>query len=287
MPERPGVYGHRGARGLVPENTIASFEHAVRAGCRGLELDVLLSVDGAVVVWHDPVLDAAKCTFAGPDLSGRRVDELTVEQLRTIDVGARTLGDFPEQQPAPGQTISTLPELLAAVDDASAGADALEWVIELKIDPTDAAQVATRAQLLDGVAEAIDAAGLGQRAYVHSFDWTVLALCGDRYPELRRSALFVPVLSSEQAQLWAGPVDVERYGDDLAAAAADLGVHQLSPWHPLVDPELVDRAHELGLRVLSWTVNEPTDVQRCVEAGVDGICTDYPERVLALTHGPS
>ena len=83
------LQGHRGARGLAPESTIASFDAAIAHGVTGIEFDVRLTGDGEVVVWHDPTLEAAKCVFEGEDLTEALVADLTLAQLRSVDVGRR------------------------------------------------------------------------------------------------------------------------------------------------------------------------------------------------------
>src|SRR6218665_2225979 len=146
---RLDIQGHRGARGYLAENTIPSFQHAVAAGVGGLELDVRL----------------------GREFGGARLDELTLEQLRTIDVGSLVLPGFPEQRPVPGLGISTLPEVLAACDHPG-----LWWTIELKVNPTDPREVATREILVNKVLQIISDADITHRCFVHSFDWAVLEL---------------------------------------------------------------------------------------------------------------
>lgn len=277
------VQGHRGARGLVVENTIPSFLAAFEAGVTGVELDVRLTADGHVVVWHDPWIQADKCLPTGADLVGARVDELTLEQLRTIDVGTRTLASFPGQRQAPGERIPTLTEVLAV---GAAHGPGVWWTIELKIDPTEPRAADTRARMLDGVVAAVEGAGTGPRSLVHSFDWAVLELARDRFPGLHRSALAVHGVTYAPASPWLGSLEWGDHGDDLPGAAQAIGAHIVAPHHRSVDRATVSRAHALGLGVLPWTVNEPEDLRRVIDAGVDGLVTDYPQRVLALT-GPA
>ena len=130
---RLDVEGHRGARGLAPENTVPSFRAAIEAGVTGVELDVQLTADGKVVVWHDPTLQADKCVCEGADLLGAWVGGLTLAQLRTVDVGARVLPAYPRQRAVPGTRMVTLPELLVEFSDAAE----LWWTIEVKTDATD------------------------------------------------------------------------------------------------------------------------------------------------------
>ncbi|MDV3223476.1 glycerophosphodiester phosphodiesterase family protein, partial [Intrasporangium sp.] len=222
-----------------------------------------------------------KCLPTGADLVGARVDELTLEQLRTIDVGTRTLASFPGQRQAPGARIPTLGEVLAL---GSAHAPGVWWTIELKIDPTEPRVADTRSRMLDGVVAAVEVAGTGSRSLVHSFDWAVLELARERVPHLQRSALAVHGVTYAPGSPWLGGLEWGDHGDDdLPGAAQAIGAHVVAPHHHSVDRALVARAHALGLGVLPWTVNEPEDLRRVLDAGVDGVVTDYPGRALALT----
>lgn len=244
-----------------------------------MELDVRLTADGQVVVWHDPRIEAEKCRPTAEDLIGARVDELTLEQLRTIDVGSRRLSAFPRQRDVPDARIATLPEVLEVGRDR---APEVWWTIELKVDPTEPGVRETRGRLLDGVLEAVAAAGTARRSLIHSFDWAVLELARDQAPELQRSALVVTGVTYTDGSPWLGSLDWREHGDDLAGAVAAVGAHVVSPHHGSVDADLVSRAHDLGLGVLPWTVNEPDDLRRVVAAGVDGLITDDPELALSV-----
>lgn len=271
------VEGHRGARGLAPENTLPSFLAAFAAGATGVELDVRLSADCHVVVWHDPTLQPDKCRSDA--LVGARVDELTLAQLQTVDVGVQTLPAFPDQQAAPGARILTLAQLLAECAEVAPRA---WWTIELKVDPRDPRERATRQRLVEGVIEAIREGGIAERSFVHSFDWAVLDLARKLDPGLLRSALAVVGQTYRRGSEWLGSVRWEDHGDDVAGAAAAVGAHVVSPHFSSCDRPFVERAHALGLGVLPWTVNEPEDLRRMVDVGVDGLVTDYPDRALRI-----
>lgn len=272
------VEGHRGARGLAPENVLPSFLAAFEAGVTGVELDVRLTADGQVVVWHDPTLQADKCR-SDEGLLGARVDELTLAQLQTVDVGSLTLPAFPRQQAAPGARILTLAELLA---ECAEPAPEVWWTIEVKVDPTDPRERATRRRLVEGVIQSIHDAGIEDRCFVHSFDWAVLDLSRELDPTLLRSALAVVGQTYREGSEWLGSLRWEDHGPDLAGAAAAAGAQVVAPHFVTCDRGFVDRAHELGLGVLPWTVNEPDDLRRMIGAGVDGLVTDYPDRAVAL-----
>lgn len=286
MSARPGpwasgrfdVEGHRGARGLVVESTLAGFEAAYDAGVTGVELDVRLTSDGAVVVWHDPVLDPAVCVPTGPDLLGARVDALTLDELRTVDVGSRTLPAFPGQQASPDARICTLDEVLS---HGTERAPDVWWTIELKVDPRDAAESAGRRRLLEGVLESVHRAGLERHCFVHSFDWAVLELSAELAPDVLRSALVDGAVTWVPGSPLTGSVRAGETHGDVFAGAVAVGAHVISPEHGLVDADFVVRAHAAGLSVLPWTVNDPARMVELVGAGVDGLVTDYPDRAVA------
>lgn len=270
------LQGHRGARGLAPESTVASFDAALSAGVTGIEFDVRLSGDGEVVVWHDPTLQADKCVFDGADLTDAVVGDLTLAQLRTVDIGRRTLAAFPRQVAAPGSRMLTLAELFARY---AADHPDVWWTVEVKVDPADPRELATRAELTEKVVAAINDGGVARRSFVHSFDWAVLELTADLDSSLTRSALAVPGVTYAPDSLWLGSIAYADHGDDLAGAAGALGASVVSPYYLWCTPENVARAHEVGLGVLPWTVNEEADVAAVRAAGVDGLVTDDPDRV--------
>jgi glycerophosphoryl diester phosphodiesterase len=273
------VQGHRGAKGLVVENTLESFRAAYRAGVSGIELDVRLTADGEVVVWHDAVLLPHKARSEAPGVVGSRVADLTLAQLRSVDVGSQTLEGFPDQQPASGAHIATLAEVLAL--SAEHPSD-VWWTIELKVDPHDAGEVASRRLLVEKVLACLREAGLESRSFVHSFDWAVLEISRDLAPEVARSALVEEGVTWVPGSAWTGSVRVGETHIDVCAGAAAVGAHVISPEHVLVDDAFVARARELGLGVLPWTVNDVGTMRALVEAGVDGLVTDYPDRAAAV-----
>ncbi|HET9632019.1 MAG TPA: glycerophosphodiester phosphodiesterase family protein [Terrabacter sp.] len=274
------VEGHRGAKGLVVENTLASFAAAFDAGATGVELDVRLTADGQVVVWHDAVLLPEKCLATGPDVVGARLEELTLEQLRTVDVGSQTLAGYPDQRPSPGARISTLDEVLAHGRER---APDVWWTIELKVDPLHEGESAGRRQLLEGVLAGVHEAGVERQCFVHSFDWTVLELSAQLAPDVARSALVEPSRTWVPGSPFTGSVQVDGSHDDVCAGAAAVGAQVISPQHVLVDAAFVERAHGLGLAVLPWTVNDPERMSELLAAGVDGLVSDYPDRAVALS----
>jgi glycerophosphoryl diester phosphodiesterase len=273
------VEGHRGARGLAPENTLAGLRAGIDAGATAIEIDVRLSADGHAVLWHDQVLDPARCRFTGPDLTGARVDQLDLAVLRTVDVGSMPHPRFPDQRPDPAARFVTLHEVLEL---GAVLGDDIWWTIELKVDPTHPISRATREPLVNAVLAEIHEHGLEDRCFVHSFDWGVLDLSRRLAPGLLRSALVQVGTTYAPGSAWLGTIAWEDHRDDVAGAVAELGACVVGPHHSTVDARLVDRAHALGIAVLPWTVNQPDDLVNMLELGVDGIVTDYPARALEL-----
>lgn len=283
------LQGHRGARGLAPENTLAGFERALRIGVTTLELDVGISADGVPVVSHEPRLDPALTRDAsgrwlkGP---GPTIRSLTVERLQAYDVGrvdpaSRYARRFPTQKPSDGERIPTLAAVFRRVVEL--GADRVRFNIETKLDPRSPADTVDPETFVDVLLATIRAAGMTDRVTVQSFDWRTLRLVQQREPRIPTSYL------TERTG------DFDNVGDAAWTAGLRLSDHGSVPrlvkaaggtvWSPRfgdLSAADVDQAHALGLRVVPWTVNDPADMARLIDWGVDGLITDYPDRLHAL-----
>jgi glycerophosphoryl diester phosphodiesterase len=294
------LQGHRGARGLAPENTIASFSTALAIGVTSLELDVGMTKDGVVVVHHDEWLNPD--TTRGPEgafLSqrGPAIYSLTLEELKRYDVGRLKPGtayaaSLPEQRPHDGARIPTLAEVFAL----GRRADHIRFNIETKLTPTSGADVPEPELFAKAVAAAVREAGLAERVSIQSFDWRILRVLRRSQPNILRGGL-----TSEQpdydtiqrgkpgASPWTAGLDVAEFGGSVPrlVAAADCGV-----WSPAFEDltsECIAEASALGIRVIPWIVNEPDHMNRLVRMGVAGIITDYPDRlrrILAANNVP-
>jgi len=279
------LQGHRGARGLAPENTLPAFERALSVGVTTLELDVGVTADGVVVVSHDPVLNPAFTRAAdGRWLAGRgpRIKDLGFAQLQAFDVG-RIAPDsayakaFPDQQPADGARIPSLEQVFARVREL--GAQQVRFNIETKVSEDSVDPAA----MTDALLAVVRAAGLRDRVTIQSFDWRTLRRVQQLEPGLPTAYLTVQTANSDNTR------------DLTATAGFKLAEHGSVPrmvkaaggstWSPnagALTQALVDEAHALGLRVLPWTVNEPEAMERLVGWGVDGIITDRPDRLRAV-----
>jgi glycerophosphoryl diester phosphodiesterase/outer membrane protein assembly factor BamB len=259
----PEIHGHRGARGLLPENTIPAFERAIELGAT-LELDVQVTRDRRLVVHHDARPNPKLCRRDdGSPVPDRLFRDLDYAELATIDCGSRPQKSLPGRQTVPGARIPTLQEVLQLAGAASLP---VELNIEIKIkNPADTVPIDEFARL---VVEAIREAGLTERSTIQSYHPPALREVEGIAPEFRTA-----ILARSRS----------RYRKLLDESGATV----LSPRFDDLREEDVRTFQEEGYRVVPWTVNEEGDLRRMISWGVDGIITDYPDLALSLLPRPS
>jgi len=269
------IHGHRGARGLRPENTLSAFMVALSLGVTALEMDVVIAGDGEVIVSHELWFHAATCSF--PD--GRpiprwqqrryRIFEMTTAEVQRFDCGARAHPKFPEQVPVP----SYKPRLREVVRQAEAFAathdrPAPRYSIEVKSRPKWEGRYHPGPEVfVKAVHRVLQTAGVVERSSILSFDYRILQAA-----QALSSAWALNMLAGR----------FPRRSLERRVAALGFTPDILGPDHRLVTPAVVQRAHAEGMRVVPWTVNAPDRMQALVAMGVDGITTDYPDRAVAL-----
>lgn len=283
------LQGHRGARALAPENTLAGFERALAIGVTTLELDVVLSAEGVPVISHD--------TTPNPDITrdasgrwlqarGQPFHTLTLAQIAELDVGrivptSRYARDFPQQQAVDGERIPTLASLFELVRRLRA--DQVRFSIELKRNPERPHESPTPEAFVQAVVAVIRAHGMAGRTHLQSFDWGVLKTAQALAPDLPLSFLTIqrPRANNLESGVWTAGTQLAQFKDAPAMVAA-AGGRLWSPNFNDVTQRLLERAREEGLRVIPWTVNEASDMERLIDWGVDGIITDHPDRLRAV-----
>ncbi len=298
------VQGHRGARGLRPENTLPSFEAALDLGVTTLELDLHFTADGEVVVWHDPSIDAAKCGLRpgapvgvapDPDDPGTPAGDLMISRLSLEQLGLYRCdrnpdpARFPDQRPDPGAVagadyaIPSLAALFGFVEEyrdhpaksatQRAAAAVVQFNAETKRDPGRPDAIGDRfdgtkpGAFEIGILALVERFGLEDRVVVQSFDHRSLWAIHDADPGIRLAALTSRGVPDP---------------DELANRGAAIW----SPNFAALTAGSLAAAHQAGLRVIPWTVNDPDDMRRLLEWGVDGIITDRPDVLLELLVGP-
>lgn len=271
------LHGHRGARGLFPENTLHGFASTLAIGVDAIELDVTLTADDVVVVTHDARLNRDLTRTGanewldavGPAIYSLRADELGLYDVGRLRPGSAYAALFPDQVPHDGAGIPTLAEVLQLDPVVSV-------TIELKSNPLQPDLTVDGARLADAAIAVVDACGAVSRVTVESFDWR-----GPRRVRQTRADISVAWLTRSAIQQdarawWAGPHPSD-FGGSVPRAVASEGGPRWAPEHVDITPDTVAEAHELGLSVVPWTVNDPADMSRLIEWGVDGLVTDRPD----------
>ena len=288
------LQGHRGARGLAPENTLAAFARALALKVDTLETDLAVTRDGVVVLSHDPALnpdltrlDDTWIAAPGPAIRSLSLAEVKRYDVGRIDPATRYAKQFPQQVPADGQRIPTLAELYAMAGPA-AGAT-VRFNIEIKTDPGRPDLTLPPDRFAEVAVAAIRAAGMTGRTTLQSFDWRGLVAARRLAPEIATACLSIESNGMDTVRRagpgpspWLGGLDLAAHGGSVPRLARAAGCAVWSPLWRNVSAEAVREAHAAGLKVVPWTVNAPEEMGRLVDLGIDGLITDYPDRANAV-----
>lgn len=241
------IIGHRGAMGYAPENTLASFEDAVRRGADIIEMDVQLSSDGEVVVLHDSSVDRTT------DGSGV-VRDLSWKKIKTLDAGSWYSPEFS------GQYVPSLTDVISRFRNRKTARNhLLGFMIELKTVKGSGGSLA------DAVVKILHHEDFIDRSFVISFDSVALH-------EVR----------SAHKTLSTGLLYSEEGDEPRSAQAKAIGAQAICPRKTCVTARGVQAAHRMGLAVSTWTANTKNEMKRMMACGVDAIATNYPDRLRAL-----
>jgi glycerophosphoryl diester phosphodiesterase len=283
------LQGHRGARGLAPENTLRAFEVALQHGVTTLELDIAITRDGVLVVHHDLALNPSTTR----DEQGRWLEQpsapiatMTWADLQRYDVGRLKPGSayarpYPDQVPADGTRIPRLKDLFDLV--TKGGHDRVRFAIETKIDPRQPQATRPPDEFARLLLDEIRTAGLLGRVQILSFDWRSLQVVQKLAPE-------VPTVYLSAQQRWLDNIQADAAGASPWTAGFShreqgsvprmikaAGGRIWSVYFGDLDAARLKEAHDLGLQVLAWTVNDPAVMERMLDLGVDGLITDRPD----------
>jgi len=251
---RPLVFAHRGGGGLIPENTLEAFVYSARMGVDVLELDIHSTADGTLVVMHDAAVDRTT--------DGRgRVNELTLEAVKKLDAGYLFSPDGGQTFPFRNRkiTVPTLREIFDALPE-----------MKFNIEPKQHAP-----SIIKPLCALIRERKMVDKIIVGSFNQTTIDDFRRECPEIATSASPSEV-TKFLALVKAGLTD--SYSPPMQALQVPKSLGSLQ----VVSKEFVETAHRRNLKVHVWTINETADIQRLIEMGVDGIMTDYPDKLLTL-----
>lgn len=272
------IQGHRGSRGLMPENTIPAFKKAIDLGVHTLELDVIISKDKKVVVSHDPFFNPNCST----DPSGKFITkenqgnlyQLTYEEIKKYDVGLRGNKDYPEQQKV--AVYKPLLEDMIRESEKYAkakGVKPLKYNIEIKSEEKeyDISQPKVE-EFSDLVYKIIIKQLPPERVTLQSFDYNVLKFWHKQIEQKK----YKPIILSALIE----PFD----NNDVKFNLEKLGFKPQiwSPYFAQATEKRVKELHELGIKVIPWTVNKREDMEKVKAVGCDGLITDYPDRAKGL-----
>jgi len=267
------IQGHRGCRGLRPENTIIAFKKAIDIGVNTLELDVVVNKYNDVIVSHEPFFNHEIATGPNGELINEEEEkehnlyEMSMTEVKTYDVGMKKHPKYPTQKKVKA-TKPTLGEMVESIEAYVAEGDfALpEYNIEIKrVKEQDGVYHPRMEVFADVVCDEIIKLGISKRATVQCFDFETLKYVRKKYPDLRLVLLIMNTTPFEKN-------------------ISDLGFKPwaYSPYFKLVTDSLINYGKDEDVKVIPWTVNEEADIRKMLELGVDGIISDYPDRVVEL-----
>lgn len=282
------LQGHRGARGLAPENTLPAFRRALELGVTTLELDVAVTRDGVLVISHDTALNPDHTRDAAGrflEARGPAIRALSWSELQAYDVGRLKPGtdyarQFPDQQPVDGARIPRLADLFALVKRV--GDDQVRFDIETKLDPGKPDEAPEPGDFARALVAEIRGAGVSARTVVQSFDWRTLRAVQEIAPEIPTAYLSLQRrfdnigAGRPEGSAWTAGFQYRDHGSVPKMVKA-AGGRIWSAYYNDLSPALLAEAKALGLQVLAWTVNDPAAMERLVEQGVDGLITDRPD----------
>ena len=259
---------HRGGRGLMPENTIASEKNAINYDCT-LEMDLQMSKDKKIVVSHDAYFSSDFCltpegdTMTKKDGYSRLIYDMPYDSVAKYDVGLKPHPGFPRQK----KMHAIKPLLSVLIDSVEAYAKEKNHVnhynIEIKSSPkADGKNYSTLEEYVDLAMKIIIDKGIEPRTMIQSFDIRALKLVHEKYPAVKTSYL-VGKADKSNAE---GYIEKLGFKPDI-----------FSPEFSIVTPELVKEFHQQNVLVIPWTPNTVEDIQRLKDMGADGAITDYPD----------
>jgi len=269
------IQGHRGARGLMPENTIPAFLEALKIGAHTLELDLAVTKDKELLVSHEPYMKSSYCLDPeGDEISqeaerSNNIYQMTYQEVKSFDCGTKINNGFPDQQKFKVNK-PLFKDLVQAVNVylKEKKGQQVKYNIEIKSSPNEdnvfhPAPPEFSDLVYDFIQENLDPNWLN----VQSFDFRILQYFHEKYPEI------------ELAVLIGNQKSIEDNLKELGFKPEIYSCH-----YKLLSKEKVEFLHEQGMKVIPWTINEIDDMNKVIAMGVDGIITDYPDRAMQITN---
>ena len=279
------VFGHRGARGIYPENTMAGFQYLQDIGINAVEIDVQNAANRVTVIAHDPYVNM-------PNTKNGKIHKQLIKNTKAIDITKITAGapcsgsDYTTQFPDQARLSSQYIPMFATFCEWAVKHPRLILNVEVKSHAEQTDLYDPPEIIVSDVVDLLDKYDLQHRCILSSFDWRVLHACAKRAPGLARGYLSLeqnhgttmnPNIVDRSS--WMGGVTRADYDDSLPQTIAALGGKVWCPYFKDLTQEALVKAQDLGLLVNVWTVNALDDINRMADMGVNGIISDYPARV--------
>ncbi len=267
------IQGHRGCRGLMPENTIPGFLKAIDLGVTTLEMDVVATQDNQIILSHEAYMSSRICLdslgqeIAEADEKSFNIFEMTYEEVMRFDCGSKPVTDFPEQEKAPAFK-PLLSEVIMAVEAyvQKNGLPPVAYNIELKSNiKTDGLFHPDPSQFVQLVLPILQQSGILDRTTIQSFDFRILHAFHSIDPQIKTTILVENSLG------------VEKNLNDVGYNPTIY-----SPQDILVNESMIRILHSRGILVIPWTINDEEEMRRLIDLGVDGIISDYPDRLVKV-----
>jgi glycerophosphoryl diester phosphodiesterase len=290
------VIGHRGAAGLLPENTLAAFRKALEIRVDAVELDVQLSSDGELVIYHNYWLDPnITRTPDGSWVQGKvPIKTASLAQLQTYDVGRTNPLSInalrhPAQRPVDGERIPSLREAISLFNNSRGEHKPQLW-IEIKTSPETTDHSSSPQAVGSALVRMLQQESISARVHILSFDWRALYHVQKIAPDI--PTIYLSRIGGSVRNIqpgrpgpspWTTPIDVSDFDGSLPRAIRAAGGRYWAPHHREVSESSLQEAHRLGLKVSVWTPDEAAQMRRMIEMGVDGIITNRPDILQSVS----
>lgn len=253
------IHGHRGARGVLPENTLAALKYAIENEIDVLELDLQMTKDNEIIIYHDKNINTEICSGVG-----KPIKSLLLKEIKEYDCGSKKNIKFPNQKNVPNEKIPTFIELINMIQtDYKNKSNKIKMNIEIKteksIDSDDEVYTFSK-KLIDLLYKY----NITDNIIIQSFDPRALKYVKEIDPSIKTSYLIEDKI-----------LDI----NNLIHTSKELGVKIISPDYKIIDKNIVKKLQESGFEVLPWTVNDVDNFKNNIEYGVDGVITDYPKQM--------
>ncbi|WP_413910492.1 glycerophosphodiester phosphodiesterase family protein [Desulfobacula sp.] len=293
------IIGHRGAAGLLPENTLAGFKFAMEMGVDTIELDICLTSDNEAVVYHDSGLNPAITRDANGNWIKTRhlIKDLTLSEVQSYDVGklnrmSRYAEKYPNQKAAQGERIPTLRDVIQLVKRND---DKTHLFIELKFSPLRPEETKSSEEISNVVAKIIKNENISERVTIISFDWKILSYFQNIMPQVPTGYVTIAKNNFDTIQKdkpgsspWMAGIDIDEFDSIPKAVKYAGGTYWITNYkhsighNKTITSNLIEQAHAIGVKVIVWTPDSKSEMMKLIKTGIDGITTNRPDILLSI-----